>query len=192
MDHEKYLTDLLERRDATPPVSETDPVVEADLQRLKQVRSDLRSISEVHPPPYVWQNIDAKLSAVERRPFLQRTGWSLTMAAGVFLAALILVQVYQIPEQVPQLADNGIVSLIAQSQVLERRMQNTNRGYFVSTETRGAFLQRISDIDSQLSQLAYANTEYSPELEQLWQQRVNLMRSMLAMEQPQIASGYTL
>jgi len=194
MDHEKYLTTLLERRDASPPVPETDPVIEADLQRLNKVRDDLRNISEVHPPPYVWQNINANLDNRQSHSFFQSSRWPLAMAASIFLAALLLIQGYQVPEYAPQLAETNINKLIAQSQLLERRMQNTNRGYFVNTGTRGALLQRISDVDARLSRLAYANAAYSPELKQLWQQRVNLMRSMIAMEQTQTgnAETYTL
>ena len=212
MDHEKYLIALLDRRDAMPPVSEKEPEAEADLIRMNRVRDDLRNISEVHPPPYVWQNIDAKLNDKQRPTFMQNNRWPLAMAASVLLAALLSFS--QIPGfesrtaesgmQVASLNDasnatdsvtnNGLNALIVESQVLERRMRNTSRGHFVNTGTRVALLQRISDIDARLSQLAYANTNYSPELKQLWQQRVNLMRSMIAMEQTQTGNTakYTL
>ena len=204
MDREKYLIALLDHRDAMPPVSEKEPGAEADLNRMNRVRDDLRNISEVHPPPYVWQNIDAKLNDKQGATFIQSNKWPLAMAASVFLAALLSFS--QIPgfdsqtlEPGMQLAtasvtNSGLNALITESQELERRMQNTSRGYFVNTGTRVALLQRISDIDARLSQLAYANTSYSPELKQLWQQRVNLMRSMIAMEQTQTgnAAKYTL
>jgi len=200
MDHEKYLKALLELRDIAPLEPEVDPMVEADIQSLNQVRDDLRKLSEVHPPPYVWQKIDARLNTVQHQSFLQSNRWSLAMAASLFVGAMLVMLTYQVPGDAPrnqamivvETNDKTLNKLIAQSQVLERRMHNTSRGYFVSTDTRGALLQRISDIDAQLSRLAYANSEYSPELKHLWQQRVNVMQSMLAMEQPQIASGYTL
>ncbi len=208
MDHEKYLIALLERRDARPPVSDREPEVEADLERLNRVRDDLRSISEVHPPAYVWQNIAAKLDNRQRPTFVQNNKWLLAMAASVFLAALLSFS--RLPgfetenldpgmrlanlNDTATAPENELYALIAESQSLERSMKNTSRGYFVNTGTRAALLQRISDIDARIGQLTYAITPYSPELKQLWQQRVNLLRSMIAMEQTQtgIPAKYTL
>jgi len=89
--------------------------------------------------------------------------------------------------------DNRMIDLlILQSQNLERTMQSTAPGLYVNTSTRGALLQRITEIDGQLSELTYRNEGHSELAEKLWRQRVNVMQSMIAIENPGSAKRISL
>ena len=205
MNQEKYLRALLEYRDtgqqgAMERVgSESDTEVMADLVELDKLRAGLRSLPDEHPPASVWRNIEtqleSKISGTSIHTAVVKPGrntsadyfWKgrtpLAFAAGVFLATMFSVLL--LSQSAPELTQlNSIDQLIAQSQDLERAMQVTSPRYFVKTGTWGALVQRVSEIDARLSELAYQELSRTPESEQLWQQRVNLMRSMIAMERP--------
>ena len=207
MNQEEYLKSLLEIRDAESSDSKASfgdgsrkpsLAAAADLQRMNGIRIDLRDLPELSPPDFAWQNIQSRLKTLgsidgsnPERSFFN-SHMPVAIAASFFLISMFSVLIFYGQTQVIDPAKTMAVSksvgqLIDRSQALERTMQNTGRAYFMNASTRGAFLQRINDVDAKLSRVAQSKGFNSSEARRLWQQRVDLMQSMIAMERPQQA-----
>ena len=206
--------DLLKIRDGEPVdavlMSEvtTDPELQHELRRLKDVQVGLRSLPELTPPLDLWEKIEASAAlpaAVERK--LEWPRWLGTVAAAATVA-LVAVMVISRPSEGPgegpgqiveQATDNQteltsplvtprLASLVAES----RRLEEVVAGFgaaprLVNTATAGSIVEvqdQILWIDDQLSRSAL-DGQSPAEVEALWRERVRLMNLLATLRYAQ-------
>lgn len=200
------ISDLLALADGQPHtagIPGDDPAVAAELDRLRQVRSELRSLPDVPLDDEVWQ----QLLPPARRP----SPWlrfPLATAASVFFASVIGMYLLfgntapgsngfdQTGEYAAVSADsNGLqlASLMRQSRDLEQRLHGANP-LSPASDLSGArqtapaapsaaeqmLLFRLADVDSQIARLYEAEQMDTARREALWTQRVDLLQSLVA------------
>ena len=203
------IEELLKLSDGEPVDAELSqrvadcPESRAVLQRIETVRRELRELKEIDPPEGVWQRV---LEEVHRpsRPMPGRRsryfGWSLlAAAAAAALIAMGLRILNPAPSSPPMVAvtrqfgtpDTRAVSydgLLAESRRLERVLGVLNeRPRVVNGHTVGTIFElqdRIALVDYQLSRAADAGIT-ERQSQRLWQERVDLMNSLVTVEYAQ-------
>jgi hypothetical protein len=182
-----------------------DPEIRHEVQRLDQVRRELQALPVLQPPAGVWDQVLTRLtteSAATERPSSRRH-WQarLALAASVALVAVLVISRapdrFGGPAEAPvttvvgtdaahrpggrPLVNPSYVSLAAESRRLERaltRLDNRPRVINAGTASTIAELEdRIALVDYQLGTLGTRLT--GRERTALWQQRVDLMNSLV-------------
>lgn len=126
----------------------------------------------------MWEEIERRTQA---RPHRYRgAAWGVA-AAG---ALLVISAGMWLQGRVPMNASGGdLVSLMAQSQQLERRVArhgaNENGEW---SSSRGALVYRIADLDRELAPLSIDPSRDPVRAERLWRQRVALMQSLAELD----------
>jgi anti-sigma factor RsiW len=155
-------------------------------RQLGRVREALRALSDEAPPPEVWDQVRQRAEFTRGGvPWLGR--YPLAVAAGVFLAAVISVALIRdvsvAPSEIETVADAAeLAALIATSQQLERSAQVARPAQVVWSNTRQALVYRIAGVDEALNQLVGAEPFDADVACGLWQQRVELMQSLVEVE----------
>ena len=182
-----------------------DPAVRQKVQRLEQVRRELQALPALQPPAGIWDQVRAEVTnetAAAKRP-PSRWHWParLALAASVALVAVVLISrgpdrlggTAEVPATTVAGADAArrqggtplvnpsYASLAAESQRLERvltRLDDRPRVINAGTASTIAELEdRIALVDYQLGTLG--TTLNGRERAALWQQRVDLMNSLV-------------
>lgn len=187
----------------------TDPELQQEVRRLRDVQVGLRSLPDFTPPLDIWERIE---SAADRsKPVTGRgqSPWprwvaSVAAAAGVALVAVLLVnRTAELPAEIT--VNNGVAqnepSTLAQNLVTprlvslrdeSRRLERVVAGFgdapaLVNAATAGSIVDvqdRILWIDDRLSR-ARLDGLTVVQLEALWRERVQLMNSLAALRYAQ-------
>ncbi len=182
-----------------------DPMVRHEVQRFDQMRRELQALPVLQPPAGVWDQVRAQLTteSAAAEHLSSRWHWParLALAASVALVAVLLIarapdrfggpgegpvttvagaDVADRPGGRPLLSPS-YASLAAQSRRLERaltRLDDRPRVITAGTASTIAELEdRIALVDYQLGSLGTSLT--GRERTALWQQRVDLMNSLV-------------
>ena len=211
--------DLLDVRDGKPVDATlmsditTDPTVQQELNRLRDVQVALRNLPDFTPPADVWDRIQAEAAqpAPAAEPSSEWGRWlgTLAVAAGVALVAVMVIsptppasldeglgettpQTAQINDDQADLREGlmtpRLASLVNESRRLERVVAGFGEGpRIVNAATAGTIVEvqdQILWIDDRLSRAAVDNL--SPQqVEALWTERVRLMNSLAALRYAQ-------
>ncbi|MEM1434971.1 MAG: hypothetical protein AAGG11_13000 [Pseudomonadota bacterium] len=216
------IEDLLARRDGELLDSELHAAIDADpehrlrVRRFELMRQDLESLPAIEPDPELWAQIQARASGTVTRLPEQRLKkrWQmpfpLATAAGVFAAVLGLSLVLgpelgmspepetarPAPRLLTQQSGQSLPSidqLVDRSQTLEAMARvPVVRAADSNDPSREALLYRIAAIDAEFDALM-AQEEMDPELrKKLWQQRVELLETLLAIQKDQLMKSAEL
>jgi hypothetical protein len=148
----------------------------------------LKALPAFAPPPGGWSQLNARMQARRRRVVAISTGFALAASVVVAISVVLVKPVHApgtaAPQAVATAASNTTVAqLIDRSQQLERELASARPQVVVwnsGRETRTALIeQRLRLVDAQLN---YADPESA---ERLWRDRVTLMKSLVALHQPQ-------
>jgi hypothetical protein len=216
------IEDLLARRDGELLDSELHAAIDADpehalrVRRFELMRQDLGSLSTIEPDPELWAQIQARaagtVAGLPEQPHGRRwrIPFPLATAAGVFATVLGLSLALgpelsvspgsddgrAAPQLLSQQAGSSLSSidqLVDRSQTLEAvaRMPVV-RTADSSDPSREALLYRIATIDAEFNALM-EQEEMDPELrKKLWQQRVELLETLLAIQKDQLMKSAEL
>lgn len=203
--------DLLKIRDGQPVdavlLAEVtgDPEAELEIRRLRQVQTELKSMPDFAPPADLWSRISERsrqAEPVSAPPgFAPGFKWALAAAAAVVAIVLVFPQGSDVaPPQLPVVASEQttadeaplvrpqLASLVAQSRRLEQILgELPARPRLVNAATVGAIGEmedRILVVDYQLSTATEQGLS-AEAVEQLWQERVSLMDSLVALRYAQ-------
>lgn len=203
--------DLLKIRDGNPVdavlLAEVtgDPEAEHEIRRLRHVQTELKSLPDFAPPADLWSKISER--SREDEPASAPSGvapafkWALAAAAAVIAIVLVSPRTADVtPPQLPVVASEDtnadavplvqpqLASLVAQSRRLEQMLgELPARPRLVNAATVGAIGEmedRILMVDYQLSTAAERGLSQEA-VGQLWQERVALMDSLVALRYAQ-------
>ncbi len=181
--------------DPTEPGVEpdADPAARAWLGEMRDLKVALNQLPAVAPPESSW---DAVVERSQQRP--ARSGlfrFPAATAAAVFVAAAAGIGLWNPlqdprPEQTIALAASDITivepmrepvtDLITQSVALETQVRNS--GWPLDDAAPAVLAYRIADIDAELDGLLDAPTVDALRREQLWRQRVQLLRTLYELQ----------
>jgi hypothetical protein len=188
------LSDLLAHRDGEPlDLEAADEIEESEearqmLLRLREIKHDLRELPGIQPPPEVWH-------AIQHRQRARRTvRFPLATAAGVFLATAIGIMVMNpfAGDTDNGLSGDGVSALMNRSQQLESQVL-LPVGFGFGTPSQQALAYRIADVDGELLSI-YEQESTDPTRRaarravrraELWQQRIELLENLQAVQRGQ-------
>ncbi len=173
---------------------ESCEVCESELERLETVRRELQALGQIEPPLNSWIEIEDRLREAADSRRTRTTSMPFYLAAGGFAAAIVVAFLMSIASK-----DHDIVTPVAEEtnqtehwdelKTLARRSQQLeqvlvalgDQPYVVragTADTIATLEDRIALVDYQLS---YANAGLLPatQPETLWQERVDLMNSLV-------------
>jgi hypothetical protein len=202
--------DLLKIRDGEPvdavlvSAVTTDPELQHELHRLKDVQVGLRNLAELTPPADLWEGIQARAalpgSTTGGSEWPRWLGTVAAAAAVALVAVMVISRPGQEPTQVVQEASDNqsqlasslvtpqLASLVAES----RRLEQVVAGFgaaprLVNTATAGSIVElqdQILWIDDRLNQAVLAGRSPA-RLEALWRERVRLMNLLATLRYAQ-------
>ncbi len=202
------LEQLITLRDGEP----VDADVRTHVQACARCRSDLESLADMQArisalpvfsaPEEAWSGIEQRMQKTfEARSARHRglAGLALAAAASVIIAMGVWTLQKTHHPQVESLAMSGapatsVPQLVSQSRSLENTVLSLNASadhVVISAGTAAtvaALEDRIALVDYQIN-TASVRQGGGPELEQLWQQRVDLLQSLAAVRYAQLASN---
>jgi hypothetical protein len=199
------ISDLLALRDGElreAGVDADDVEVAAKLEQIRHLQAELNSLGDVPLDEGVWNTI-----ALETKPRSTWLRFPLATAASVFFASVIGIYVLFSdidPNGTVPVAEfsgaavidtNGVrlASLMSQSQDLEMRLQGADPWARASSQvadeslrtpsstlTERRLMGRLADVDWQIARLYDAEDMDVDRREALWERRVNLLESLVA------------
>ncbi|NJN51597.1 MAG: hypothetical protein HC809_07280 [Gammaproteobacteria bacterium] len=182
--NDRYKTELRDYLEGKLPdhwrrTLESDPEFTRQLADVDAVVGEVRALANVpSEPPPPWSVVVAQLARTRRAKRVRRTVVPLSVAAGALLA--VFVGMSQVRPGPSGLEVAGPVDrLIAQSQGLERMRAGPVHPEAWSAAERGVAI-RLADVDVEISDLGEAAD--ASRRQRLWQQRVDLLRSLLDQE----------
>jgi len=205
------LEQLIALRDDEPVVAEIQQHVRGCgecarlLNELAAFRDIISALADPPPPAEAWSRIAAKLDSHPTR----RRYWPLAVGVGLAasLAAAVVLFIDRHGPAAPALVDGtpslaalqaqpapSLEQLMAQSRYLERAVLDLNDSgdhLMVSGGTASAVASledRIAMVDYEINSTA-AQPHNEAELTKLWQQRVDLLKSLAAVRYVQITSS---
>ncbi len=161
-----------------------------ELQRLRSLRDDLRALEQVSPPADAWEKILERAASQPAAVPGQGSRWPLALAASVALALLVAWLLPRTPGEMPVSVDRAVTTpaasatadLVAESQRLERLLHQFDyEPRVVNAGTAGTIValeDQIAWVDYGLTAGREAGLSAS-EARALWQQRVELMNSLV-------------
>jgi hypothetical protein len=207
--------DLLKLRDGEPvspglAAALDDPAVSGEVARLAQLRLELRALNQLQPPAGGWDKVRAQLDTRLSTPDAGTGSWhwpvGFALAASVALIAVLLIR--QVPEQADPaqlptttvagsspttlngrpLVNPSYASLAAESRRLERLLADIN---FQPSVTRAGTASTIAELEDRIALVDYQLAGMGSHLTArqravLWQQRVDLMNSLVKVRYAQI------
>lgn len=186
------LEQLLSLRDGTPvDATIRDHVAEcvactAELTHLATTREHLRSLPMLDPPNELWNEISERITQGDSRHGPVRAVWiSVATAAAIALLAVLLVSTQSPKAVVAQhpvvKSQNNLSALVERSQQLEAELDALPQRPSVERVATAANIdgieQRIQWLDFHMS--AANDVLDQNQTQQLWQERVNLMDSLV-------------
>jgi len=202
--------DLLKIRDGEPVdavlASEvtTNPELQHELRRLKDVQLGLRNLAELAPPLDLWEQIQARAALPE--PAAAGSEWprwlgTMAAAAAVALVAVMIISrpgeeptqvVQEAGDDQSQLASSLVTPRLASLVAESRRLEEVVAGFgeaprLVNTATAGSIVElqdQILWIDDRLNRAALAG-QSPARLEALWRERVRLMNLLATLRYAQ-------
>jgi len=160
----------------------------AEVARLEAVRGALAALPMEGPTHDLWPAIRARIVAESSRRHLARAGWIAAAAAAV---VTVVVGVRGGLEAWHEARTaHEMKALIGQSQRLERALRSLDpSGHVVSGRTAGTIVElqdHIASIDAELANKGGQGAA-SPELVNLWQERVRLLDALINVEATRVA-----
>jgi len=160
----------------------------AKLARMRALRTALAELPAEAPEHDLWPATSARLAAERDRRRLARAGW---IAAAMAAMVTLVVGVRGSLEAWREARTaHEVRTLIGQSQRLERALQALDApGRVVSGRAAGTIVEledHIASIDAQLAHRGSDNAP-SPQLVNLWQERVRLLDALVNVESTRVA-----
>ncbi|HUK12852.1 MAG TPA: hypothetical protein VLW17_06080 [Thermoanaerobaculaceae bacterium] len=187
------LEQLLAVRDGEATAEETAhaaacPACAEEVERLRALRAELAALPAASPSRDVWPAVSAGIAADRTWRRIARLGWAAAaLAAGVTLVVGVRGGVEAWHEA---RAAREMRTLIAESQRLERALHTAADGGRVeSGRTANTIVEiedRIATIDAQLTR-RQAESQASPELIDLWHERVRLLDALVNVRATHVA-----
>ncbi len=202
------LTNLLAHRDGEPLELSVAADIESDSQardtlaQLRGIKHALNELPAIDPGlgSDWFAEVQADRDAPQRSWFAQHR---VATAASVFFAAALSMLVWYPEDRLPDSNAPGSVAvvddpgsddlaaLVARSQRLEYEVVpagGVNGGE--PSATQRALLYRIAEIDSELSRVLEEESMDDALRQRLWQQRVDLLESLLEVRRAQISTAF--
>jgi hypothetical protein len=167
----------------------------AELTHLATTREHLRSLPMLDPPNELWGKISNRIAQGDSHRGPVRAAWVSVAAAAIALFAVVLIWDPQ-PKSTVALhpassSQNKLSALVEQSQQLEAQLDSLPQRPSVERVATAANIdgieQRIQWLDFHLS--AANDVLDQMQTQQLWQERVNLMDSLVKLRYAEARVG---
>ncbi|MFT3905941.1 MAG: hypothetical protein QM718_06530 [Steroidobacteraceae bacterium] len=174
------------------------PACSQELARLAALRGDLQRLPALQPPAALWSRIDTTLTQPAAPRSRLQPAAALIACIVIALAAVWSGAHWPLRQLKPSLVNTAaapIASLVDRSQQLEAILQALPQRPAVEHASTSAAIDalqgRIQLLDAQLAQVQQDNPSDSQGAQRLWQERVQLLNTLVSVRYAESArSGY--
>lgn len=166
------------------------PRCAAELARLGELRDELQALAPVAPPGDAWEKIVQRATSKSHTQRRHAPRWPLALAASVVLALLVVWLFPASRQEMPVSVASGVTTpavsataeLVAESQRLERLLHQFD---YEPRVVNAGMADTIVALEDQIAWVDYGLTAgreaglSEREARALWQQRVELMNSLV-------------
>jgi hypothetical protein len=191
MDRKATTADLLALRDGDPLDAYIAAEIRGDahaqqqIDQMRDIQAALRQLpNTARPGQATWAEIENRVAQRSaQKPGRWRQVWPMGLVASIGLLAGLLLAGKGADESALEASRTNLVALQEQSRQIETQLMRTSA--YSGSPSEQALMFRLADVDAQLAMLASgAALDEIRQRELLWQQRIELMRALQAVQPP--------